>query len=236
MLKYELIDLIELIRCNDDKELMVAFIDEFHQKILNICKGYENEYLETDLIISIINLVYNLNLDKFRCKSNNDLLKYINRSLENRAIDSYRKFKGVREKIQIYSLESLDYLISYYDDIDAIYFAKNIGKSPIAELLVNYYTNLVAMRQKLITNSIKKADKTLAESVYDMFTGANGLGMDFRGVGLFGFIYSKAGTELFESTFSKYPLFVQDVYKVCSYVFAAKIESLQNGYLKWKKL
>lgn len=123
-------------------------------------------------------------------------------------------------------------LDNFYDDIDAIYFAKNIGKSPIAELFVNYYTNLVAMRQKLITNSIKKADKTLAESVYDMFTGPNGLGMDFRGVGLFGFIYSKAGTELFESTFSKYPLFVQDVYKVCSYVFAAKIESLQNGYLK----
>lgn len=118
MLKYELIDLIELIRCNGDKELMGAFIDEFHQKILNICKGYENEYLETDLIISVINLVYNLNLEKFRYKSNSDLLKYINRSLENRAIDSYRKFKGVKEKVQIYSLESLDYLIPYYDEYD----------------------------------------------------------------------------------------------------------------------
>lgn len=79
MLKYESIDLIELIRCNGDKELMGAFIDEFHQKILNICKGYENEYLGTDLIISIINLVYNLNLEKLRCKGNDDLLKYINR-------------------------------------------------------------------------------------------------------------------------------------------------------------
>ena len=46
MLKYELIDLIELIRCNGDKELMGAFIDEFHQKILNICKGYENKNIK----------------------------------------------------------------------------------------------------------------------------------------------------------------------------------------------
>lgn len=63
------------------------------------------------MIISIINLAYNLNLEKFRCKSNNDLLKYINR-----AIDNYRKTRRINEKTQIYSLENLDYLIPYYDE------------------------------------------------------------------------------------------------------------------------
>ena len=123
-------------------------------------------------------------------------------------------------------------LDNFYEDIDSLYFSSNLSKLPLAELLKNYYDNLVYLRKDLITNSIKKDNLSLADSIYETFTGPDGLEKDARGISLLIYIFTKAKEELFISPIEKNSQFIIDIYRVCSNAFAARINSLKNGYLE----
>ncbi len=153
-----------------------------------------------------------------------------------KASAKYANTSDLLDKLYTYAYsliggESTFGLDNFYEDIDAIYFAKNIGLYPIYELINNYYENLVGMRQSLITDSIKQSNTSLADSIYNKFIGPEGIGKGFEGVGLFAFVCKTAGKELVESIIKKNGYFITNVYKVCSEAFAARINSLNNQLL-----
>ncbi|WP_283677359.1 SH3 domain-containing protein, partial [Clostridium perfringens] len=127
----------------------------------------------------------------------------------------------------------------FYEDIDAIYFAKNLNTAPIYELVENYYNGLEYKRKELIIEDIGgNKNIPLSKRIEDKFNGIHGLGFndygplvstvgleDFRGLGLRFFIYVGA-KEILPAVIT-----IQSV-KAVSRAFADKIENLQNGFLK----
>lgn len=122
-------------------------------------------------------------------------------------------------------------LNNFYEDIDAIYFAQNIGLYPISTLFINYYESQFIARQSIITNSIKLPGKSLADSIYSRFVDEGLQGNLIGSGGLMIFIFKEAGKELFMQIFNSDPNFIMNIYKVASYAFANRILSLRNGYL-----
>ena len=132
----------------------------------------------------------------------------------------------------------------FYEDIDAIYFAKNLNTAPIYQLVKNYYNGLEYKRKELIIDDIGgDINIPLSKRIEDKFNGPHGLGFDkfryggsdllglddLRGLGLRFFIYIGAGKGL-SGGISAFQ--TEKYVKAVSKAFANKIETLQNGFLK----
>ncbi|MGL5767004.1 MAG: hypothetical protein ACRCX8_15310 [Sarcina sp.] len=122
-------------------------------------------------------------------------------------------------------------LFEILEDIDAIYFAKNIGLYPITTLINNYYENLVNNRKTIVINSIQENGKSLEDSIFDKFTGKEGIQLTIKGWGLVYFIYSTAGEILVKDYIEKNLDLLFEIYKLSCKAFANKIYSLKDGYI-----
>ncbi|EGT3601814.1 SH3 domain-containing protein, partial [Clostridium perfringens] len=123
----------------------------------------------------------------------------------------------------------------FYSDIDAIYFARNLEKAPIYDLVKIYYSGLEYKRKELIISDIGgNSNESLAIRIQRKFTGNEGLGYSIdvdafkfiRGFGLKYFI-NKEAKEVEYSTQT-----LGNAITATSKAFANKIETLQNGFLK----
>ncbi|EPB8220996.1 SH3 domain-containing protein, partial [Clostridium perfringens] len=123
----------------------------------------------------------------------------------------------------------------FYSDIDAIYFARNLEKAPIYDLVKTYYSGLEYKRKELIISDIGgNSNESLAIRIQRKFTGNEGLGYSIdvdafkfiRGFGLKYFI-NKEAKEVEYSTQT-----LGNAITATSKAFANKIETLQNGFLK----
>ncbi|MGL4741727.1 MAG: hypothetical protein ACRC41_13110 [Sarcina sp.] len=126
------------------------------------------------------------------------------------------------DKGQLLSSYPLD---NFYEDIDAVYFARNLGEKPIYELIENYYRNLTFQRKSLIISFIgeyNSENKALNEKLYDVFTGSFGLSYPIEGNFLSHFIKSYAGESFDKMTVEQKNI----IYKIGSDVLADKINKL----------
>ena len=123
----------------------------------------------------------------------------------------------------------------FYSDIDAIYFARNLEKAPIYDLVKTYYSGLEYKRKELIISDIGgNSNESLAIRIQRKFTGNEGLGYSIdvdafkfiRGFGLKYFI-NKEAKEVEYSTQT-----LGNAITATSKALANKIETLQNGFLK----
>lgn len=146
--------------------------------------------------------------------------------------------KGLTDENKLYekAMELLGGESTFSDsDIDAIYFARNLEKAPIYDLVKTYYSGLEYKRKELIISDIGgNSNESLAIRIQRKFTGNEGLGYSIdvdafkfiRGFGLKYFI-NKEAKEVEYSTQT-----LGNAITAASKAFANKIETLQNGFLK----
>ncbi|WP_297522388.1 hypothetical protein [uncultured Clostridium sp.] len=128
-------------------------------------------------------------------------------------------------------------LSNMYEDIDAIYLANHLSEKPIDILVKEYYKELKKNRKQIFTDSVLKSGKSLFESVYEEFTGYNGLkrpGSTVSGLGKFilkgiknnNNISKESAKKLYDETY------VGVIYKITIQAFVDKINSIdENGFL-----
>lgn len=77
---------------NGDKEELMIFIENFNPLIQKYKRKLNYEEAETDLIISLIELLLTLNLNNFIKYNDGAIIKFISNSIRNKSIDLFRKF------------------------------------------------------------------------------------------------------------------------------------------------
>ncbi len=93
-----LFNLIEKSK-NDDKEALLEIIYNFKPTIKKFSNQLSYDGAETDLIISLIELVKEINLNKLNMKNDGIMVNLIYNSLKNKTIDLFRK-NILRNKVE----------------------------------------------------------------------------------------------------------------------------------------
>jgi RNA polymerase sigma factor (sigma-70 family) len=95
-------DLYNLIRdsqLGDTNSTSNLYLD-FSNTIKKLSKNIDYEEAETDLIISFLDLIKEIDIDSFKDKDNKQLAKFIHTYLRNKAVDLFRKYV-MKKKIVI---------------------------------------------------------------------------------------------------------------------------------------
>lgn len=85
-----LYDLIERSKDNNAEALM-EIINRFQPLLKKLSRGLKYEYAETDLTISLIEIIRNINMDKLKSKNDQVIVSLLCKSLNNKRIDLFRK-------------------------------------------------------------------------------------------------------------------------------------------------
>lgn len=131
----ELYDLLVRAKKND-KDAMYEIIEDFSLTLKKLSKGLHYEEAETDLIIELIELIQNINLEKFLNSNNKQIAKYIH--LRKRSINLFKKHKKPFDT----SLE-INHEILQDDSLE--YVENTVVTSMIIESLVKKQKDIITM-------------------------------------------------------------------------------------------
>lgn len=120
---------ISASQLGDKKATSDLYLD-FSDTIKKLSRNIDYEESETDLIISFLELIKEMDIDSFRNKDNRQLAKFIHIHLKNRAVDIFRKYV-VKKKMTVsinYDLLCND---SYVDFDRNIFISELLDGLPI---------------------------------------------------------------------------------------------------------
>ena len=109
-----------------DKEELLEIIEKFNPLIKKLKRKLNYEEAESDLIISLIEILLKFKLDNFTKDNDGAIVKFIYNSIRNRSIDLFRKFVlNKKEEFEL-NLDIVDYKSD--DNLDNKIFLDDILK------------------------------------------------------------------------------------------------------------
>ncbi|MFT5875985.1 MAG: RNA polymerase sigma factor (sigma-70 family) [Clostridium sp.] len=172
---YEMIKHVE----DGDMESFVSIKEKFDPLIKKFSRKLNYEEAETDLIISLINIVTNINLNNFNQEGEGALVNYIYSAIKHKHIDLYRMYvQKRREDVEI-NLEILQDTSNF--NIDEKIFIETllnrlspIQKTILEEKFIKDHSDVeIATKLHISRQAVNKTKKRALENL------RNYLGINF---------------------------------------------------------
>ncbi len=160
--QYSLYKLIKMSQFGDSDSLLKV-INRFDPLIKKFAKKLDYEEAETDLVISLIQIIKTVNLSKFSNVLEGALVKYICNSLTNGCIDLFRKYVFKRTKELELDLDIIQIEIDmdskmFIDDLLNLSFLTNQQRLILKQSYISEYSD--AEIAKMLNISRQAINKT----------------------------------------------------------------------------